>query len=113
MVAGDVGLGRNLSNQIGEIKMNEVNQNAGITNQANMTNAQIQMQERIANEQNKAAYRQAIYGSLTDLGNIGAGYTRDNALLDAQTLQNQRTLNMLSGLPSRYTIDANGNTITK
>lgn len=113
LVAGDVGITKNYNDVATNLRMQESNINTGISNQANSQNAQIQMQEKIANEQNKAAYRQAIYGSLTDLGNIGAGFTKDNALLDAQTLQNQRTLNMLSGLPSRYTIDINGNIIVK
>jgi hypothetical protein len=113
LTAGNVAIQGNLNRSIADLKMNEANQNVQIGNQTKTANAQIQMQEQIANEQNKAAYRQAIYGSLTDLGNIGAGYKRDNAFLDAQTLQNQRTLNMLAGLPARYTIDQYGNIITK
>lgn len=113
LVAGDVGITKNYNDTVTNLGMQEQNVNAQIGNQANTQNAQIQMQEKIANEQNKAAYRQAIYGSLTDLGNIGAGYIKDNALLDAQSTQNQRTLNMLSGLPSRYTVDINGNVIVK
>ena len=113
LTAGNVAIDKNLTDTITGIKMNERNQNVGIMNNAKGQNAQIQMQEQIANEQNKAAYRQAIYSALGDLGNIGAGYVKDNAMLDAQTLQNNRALNMLSSLPYRATYDINGNLILK
>lgn len=113
LTGANVAINKNLTDTISGISMNERNTNAGIMNQTNTTNAQIQMQEKIANEQNKAAYRQAIYSALGDLGNIGAGYVKDNAMLDAQTTMNNRTLNMLGSLPFRATYDINGNLILK
>jgi hypothetical protein len=111
MVAGNVGINSNLSNQKANIKMQGQNMNNQIANQANATNTGIANEEQIARQQNKAAYRQAIYGALTDIGNIGAGYTRDNAMMAAQNTQNNRTLDMLGSLPYRYNwfMDENGN----
>jgi hypothetical protein len=99
---GNAAITKGLNNTIGGLKTQEYNTNAQIANQAAAQNAGIQMQEQIARDQNKAAYRQAIYGALTDIGNIGAGYMKDNALLDAQEVNNQRTLSMLSSLPGAY-----------
>lgn len=102
IVAGNVGINQNTSNQIARIKQDEVNTNTQIKNNVNQTNLQIGNEEQIARQQNKAAYRQAIYGALSDMGNIGAGYIKDNSMLNAQQLQDQRTLEMLGALPYRY-----------
>lgn len=111
LVAGNVGINSNLQNQLAMLKQQELNTNNQIDNNANQINTQIANEEQIARQQNKAAYRQAIYGALSDMGNIGAGYTRDNAMLKAQNTQNQRALDMMSSLPYRYDwfIDENGN----
>lgn len=113
MVTSRSSIGSNLGKQIGDVKMQEGNINTQIQNQTNSQNSQIAMNETIANEQNKAAYRQAIYGALSDVGNIGAGFVKDNALLKAQGINDQRTLNMLSGLPGRYhwVMDSLGNPV--
>jgi hypothetical protein len=96
--------------QLAAIGEQEANTNAQIQNQTNQFNTNIAMQEQIANEQNRAAYRGMVYGSLTDLGNAGAGYIRDNAMLKAENLQNQRGLSMLNSLPYVYewVLDENG-----
>ena len=110
-IAGNVGINRNANEMNAKLSEMERNTNAQILNQTNAANTQIGNNEQIAREQNKAAYRQAIYGSLTDLGNIGAGFMRDNAALRAQDLQNNRALSMLGSLPYNYEwkMDANGN----
>jgi hypothetical protein len=115
LVTSRSSIGSNLGKQVADINMQEGNINSQIMNQTNAQNAGIQMQEQIANEQNKAAYRQAIYGALTDLGNVGAGYLKDNALLKGQTISDQRTLSMLSSLPGRYewVMDENNNPVLK
>lgn len=110
-IAGNVGINRNANEMNAKLSEMERNTNAQILNQTNAANTQIGNNEQIAREQNRAAYRQAIYGSLTDLGNIGAGFMRDNAALKAQDLQNNRALSMLGSLPYNYEwkIDENGN----
>lgn len=110
-IAGNVGINRNANEMNAKLSEMERNTNAQILNQTNAANTQIGNNEQIAREQNRAAYRQAIYGSLTDLGNIGAGFMRDNAALRAQDLQNNRALSMLGSLPYNYEwkMDENGN----
>ena len=110
IVASDVALNKNANNAISNLNQTKEQTNKGILNETNRMNTQIANEEHIAREQNKAAYRQAIYGALTDMGNIGSGYIKDNAMLDSQTLQNNRTLSMLNSLPGdyRWVIDANG-----
>jgi hypothetical protein len=98
-IAGDT------ADRVNQIQMNERNQNAQIKGQQNQMNTQIGNQEQIARQQQRAAYRDAIYGSLTDLGNIGAGYLRDVNMANAQDVNNTRTLNMLNSLGLRYMFD--------
>lgn len=102
LVAGNVGINSNLNEQVAKLRESEDNTNVGIRNQANYANTDIANNEAIARQQNKAAYRQAVYGALTDIGNIGAGYKRDNAMLDAQTTMNNRILDTLNSSGSRY-----------
>jgi hypothetical protein len=111
LIAGNVGVTSNLNEQVAGIKMNELNTNNQIRNQANQTNMGIANEEEILRQQNKAAYRQAIYGALTDVGNIGAGYMRDNQMAKAQDTMNQRSLDLMSSLPYRYGffVDESGN----
>ena len=80
--------------------MQIINLTAGV-----QMNTQIGNQEQIARQQQRAAYRDAIYGSMTDLGNIGAGYLRDVNMAGAQDVMNTRTLNMLNSLGLRYNVD--------
>ena len=69
-------------------------------------NTQIANTEKELRQQNLASYRQAIYGALGNMGNIGAGYMRDNNMMAAQDLQNKRALEILNSLPYRYGWDS-------
>lgn len=115
LVAGNVAINKNESDIKTRLKQEEGVANAGILNSAEQINTGISNDEKIARQQNKAAYRQAIYGALTDIGNIGSGYIRDNALLDAENIQNERSLSVLNSLPYDYNwvMDSNGNLTLK
>lgn len=104
-VAGNASIGNNMANTVGGLRQNAANTNVGIYNQANSQNAGIQQQEYIANEQNKASYRQSIYGGLTDLGNNAAGVNRDMRMDNAQELQNNRLLNTLNTAGFNYMVN--------
>jgi hypothetical protein len=108
-VAGNAGITNNVANSIGGIRQTADNANVGTYNQANARNAGISQQETIANEQNNAAYRQALYGSMTDIGNIGAGVNKDYRMDRAQEVQNTRLLNTINSAGFNYMYDENGN----
>ena len=93
------------------IIMSQNNQNAQIKGQQNLVNNQTANNENIAREQQRAAYRDAIYGSMTDLGNIGAGYLKDVNMAGAQDVNNTRTLNMLNSLGLRYMMNTDGSIV--
>lgn len=101
-------IAQNLNNAIANLKTQEQNINAGIKNQIGAQNAQIQMNEQIANDQNLANYRNFMYNGVSDLGNIGAGYLRDKNMFAAQELQNQRLLNTLNSAGFNFMFNSDG-----
>jgi len=107
-VAGNASIGNNMANTVGGLRQNANNMNTNIYNQANAQNAGIQQQEYIANEQNRASYRQSIYGGLTDIGNIGAGTRRDKRMDLAQEMQNNKIVNTLNTSGFNYTYNEDG-----
>lgn len=75
---------------------NENIQNVGIKNQANYTNTNISMQEKIANEQNKAMSDSLIAHSLSNLGTNAQMYSRDKKLSKVNKEQNDNQLNVMN-----------------
>ena len=112
LVSGNTNLNRNTSQQIAGINERQDNANVNIANNAERINTQISQQEDIANQQNDARYSDILANSITDLGNIGAGYLQDTNMNNAQNIQNERLLNVLNSMGS-YGIDENGNIIFK
>ncbi len=108
-VAGQTASNTNFNNAIAGVNERTHNTNTGIYNQADARNAQIQMAEQNANDQNIAANRTMKHGALGDLGNIQAGYLRDTEMAKSQDIQNQRLMNTLNSMGYRYGIDQHGN----
>lgn len=107
--ASNVGISRGVQDGMLQSYLQENTYNTNARNQANQFNAQVQMQERIANEQNQAARRSMIFNSIGNLGTGLAAGVSENTAMKAQDLMNQRALNMANSMFGNYTIDANGN----
>jgi len=92
MIASNVALTNNLNDQMGSSFMNEANMNSQIQNQANNANANISMQETIANEQNKARQQEFLLGALNSAANSYLGLSKDKRAFDANNFFNNQFL---------------------
>lgn len=107
-VQGNVGLGTGVANAKLGVQGQYDMYNTGVKNQVNQANAQISMQEDIANAQNRAAHRNFIGGAATDAGTIMSNKYRDTNMFLADDLYNQRMLNTLNSPYLNYTINPDG-----
>jgi hypothetical protein len=96
MVAGNVGIMDSMNNALGQSYMNEANTNAQIQNQANLSNANISMQETIANEQNKARQQDTIIAALNSAANSYLGLKKDSRAFEANNTFNNQFLKAAS-----------------
>lgn len=80
----------------------EANANAQIQNQTNASNAQIQNEEFIMNEQNKDLRRGLQNKSIADITNNTQMYLRDKKLSSENKRQNQRIVDMINSMGYNY-----------
>lgn len=110
LAASNSAITSNLQDVLAQSYMNEENTNAQIRNQVNAMNTQIAMQEKIANEQNKAMADSLTGMGLTDVGMNTQGYFRDKGMQTENTRYNNMLWNMTKdGQYFRWVKDENGN----
>jgi hypothetical protein len=109
--AVDASIANAMGNTAANIRYQSDAQNAQIGNNVNAQNAQIQMQEKIANEQNRAAYRDSIYGSINDMSNNMSGARGDYASYLDSMYKTKFGFNLANNIGTSYRVNPDG-TIT-
>lgn len=95
-------INQQVMNRLSDSYASESNQNIGIKNQAAYTNTNISMQEKIANEQNKAMSDSVIGSSLANLGTNAQLYSRDKKLSKTNAAQNEKYMQIINQLFPEY-----------
>lgn len=95
-------INQQVMNRLSDSYASESNQNVGIKNQAKYTNTNISMQEKIANEQNKAMADSLIGHGLSNLATNTQLYTRDKKLASTNEKQNDTYMQVINQMFPEY-----------
>lgn len=102
LVAMNAAINQSQGEQLGQSYLNEQVQNTGISNQAGMFNTQMQNQETIANEQNRANFLNQLIATGDTFAGTMSGLRKDNRLYNANNQYNQMGLDTLNSIFPNY-----------
>jgi hypothetical protein len=101
-IAGNVGMMDSMNRTLGQIQSAADQYNTGVQNNVNAANAQIGMQETIANAQNRARRTDMLLASLGNASQTYLGLSKDQRAYDSNNLYNQEFLRLAQSNEFKY-----------